>query len=63
MRARARLFGVAVAADVEALLNLIVIIMFVVYLAGEACLDAAVQREPLVVATLQARAQNSLDGA
>ena len=61
MRVRATLFGVAVAAGVDVLLNLLAIIMLVVYLTGAACVDAAVPREPLVVATLQACAQNSLD--
>jgi hypothetical protein len=62
MRVHATLFGVAVAAEMDALLNLILIIMLVVYLARAACVDAAVPREPPVVATLQACAQNSLDG-
>ena len=37
--------------------------LLVVSLVGAACVDAVVPREPPVVATLQACAQNSLDGA
>ncbi len=48
MRVRATLFGVAVAAGVDVLINLLAIIMLVVYLAGAACVNAAVPREPLV---------------